>query len=368
MLARSKKTSTSDNQPSGAGEHAMLRPSDPEAGELLDLANRARQLAPWQLIADTDLIGIEHPGTRDIGFISVMGNLGEYEAIALYLGAEGFYGFIDFLNDEHATPDRLLELPHLQAAFSERKYLEKADRDLIKQSGRKVAGAGAWPMFRSYRPGYLPWFVTLAEARFLIHALSQILDITTRLRDEVQPFHPTGRFDENGFPMRVSRQTESGLIWEDQVWQIPRPRISTIRPVIDEVMIEQLERIPPGELELEVDFFLGPGRINKRGQRPQALYMLMVADRESGLIFGIDAMIAENSLADMRATIPNVLAKMLLQNHVVPRRVVVRAEWLRRLLRTLTQSLNIELRHANELPSIDQAVDSMSEWMQRGKF
>ena len=168
--------------------------------------------------------------------------------------------------------------------------------------------------------------------------------------------------------MRVSRQTESGLIWEDQVWHVPRPRISTIRPVIDEVMIERLARIPPSELELEVDFFLGPGRISKGGQRPQALYVLMVADSESGLIFGIDAMIAENSLADMRATIPNVLAQMLVQNRVVPRRVVVRAEWLRRLLQTLMQSLNIELRHADELPSIDQAADSMSKWMQGGKF
>jgi len=68
---------------------------------------------------ETDLIGIENPETGEIGFISVMGSVEEYEAIAVYLGAEGFYGFIDFVEDDTATADRLVELPHLQAAFSE---------------------------------------------------------------------------------------------------------------------------------------------------------------------------------------------------------------------------------------------------------
>jgi len=57
---------------------------------------------------ETDLIGIENPETGEIGFISVMGSIGEYESVAVYLGAEGFYGFIDFVEDNSATADRLL--------------------------------------------------------------------------------------------------------------------------------------------------------------------------------------------------------------------------------------------------------------------
>jgi hypothetical protein len=315
---------------------------------------------------ETDLIGIENPETREIGFISVMGGVGEYEAVALYLGPEGFYGFIDFVADESAAVDSVVEHPHLQAAFSERKYLEKWDRDLIKQLGVKLTGAQ--PMFRSYRPGYLPWFVTLMEARFLIHGLSQTLHVATSVRDKAQPFHPTGRVDKNGYLMRVSRRTESGVIWEDQVWQIPRPKREPIRAIVDSGTQERLKRIRQSELDLEVDVFLAPGKIGKPGERPLALYLLMVADSDSGFILGAEAMAAENSLAAMRASVPNSLAKVLLQNQVVPGRLIVRSEWLRNLLKFFTQTLNIELRHSDELPSIDEAVDSMSEWMRTGKI
>lgn len=366
MAAKSQRITTVPQ--SDAGEAPLLRSTDPEAKELLDLAIRVKQLKPWQWMEETDVIGIENPDTREIGFISVMGSVGEYEAVALYLGAEGFHGFIDFEDDDFATVDRVVELPHLQAAFSERKYLEKWDRDLIKQQGMKLTAAGSWPMIRSYRPGYLPWFVTLTEARFLIHALSQALDVATRVRDEAQPFHPTGRVEKDGYLMRVSRKTESELIWEDQVWQIPRPKVEPIRAIVDGMVLEQLKRIPLSGLELEADLFLTPGSIGKPGQRPLALYLLMVADSDSGFILGADPMTAESSLAAMRASIPNSLAKLLLHNRVVPRRLMVRSKWLRNLLKTFTQSLNVELKHSDELPSIDEAADSMGEWMRTGKM
>lgn len=368
MAAKSKRQHTTTDPRSDAGEEPLLRSSDPEAKELLDLAIRVKQLKPWQWMEETDLIGIENPETREMGFISVMGSVGEYEAVALYLGAEGLHGFIDFEDDEYATVDRVIERPHLQAAFSERKYLEKWDRDLIKQLGMKFTGAGPWPMFRSYRPGYLPWFITLPEARFLIYALSQTLHVATSVRDEAQPFHPTGRVEKGGYLMRVSHSAESELIWQDQVWQIPRPKVAPIPTIVDSVVLEQLKPIPQREIELEVDLFLAPGKIGKPGERPLSPYVLMVADSDSGFILGGDVMTAESSLAAMRASTPNSLAKMLLQNRAVPRRLIVRSEWLRNLLKTLTQSLNIELRFSNELPRIDEAADSMSEWMRTGRL
>src|SRR5206468_9213039 len=109
--------------------------SDPEAGQLFALAIQVKELKPWRWMEETDLIGIENPEMGEIGFISVMGAIGEYEAVALYLGAEGLYGFIDLQQD--SDPDRLLELAHLQVAFSDRKYLEKEDLNLIRQLGLK---------------------------------------------------------------------------------------------------------------------------------------------------------------------------------------------------------------------------------------
>ena len=350
-----------------APKEILLSSSDPEARELFDLAIQIKELKPWHWMEETDLIGIENPETREIGFISVMGRLGEHEAIALYLGAEGLYDFIDLHSDEAGPPERVLENRHVQAAFSERKYLEKEDRDLIKQLGLKFKG-GAWPMFRSYRPGYLPWFVTLDEARFLIHALSQIIEVAKSVRDEAQPFHPTGRVEKDGYLMRVARKEGSALIWEDQVWRIPRPKHESVAIPIDSATLERLKLLPQTKLEMEADLILVPARIGKSGQRPLGLYLFMIADRDSGFIFGNEMMTAEDSLTAMHARLPNLLARMLLQAEIMPQRLLVRSKLLRTLLRSLTQALNIELRQADELPSIDEAARCMGEWMRTGKM
>jgi hypothetical protein len=368
MAAKSKRKHSKNSQTPGADQEIMLSHSDPEAKQLYDLAIQVKKLAPWQWMEETDVFGLANPDTGELGFISVMGNIGEYEAVAVYLGAEGLYDFIHFQADEFATPDRLLEMPHLQAAFSDREYLEKEDRDLIKQLGLKFRGPNAWPLFRSYRPGYLPWFLTRTEARFLIHALSQILDVTKRLRDEPHPIQPVARVEKGGHWVRVSHEEGAEVVWEDQVWLLPRPKTEPPALIVDSDLLELLKLIPQGDLDLEVDLLLTPGRIVKPGQRPLAVYVLMIADRDSGFILGADAMTAENSLEDMHAGIPNALVKALLQNQIVPTRLLVRSKFLRGLLRNLTQSLNIELRHADELPSMDEAAAFMKESMLGGKF
>jgi hypothetical protein len=233
--------------------------------------------------------------------------------------------------------------------------------------GLKFRGPNAWPLFRSYRPGYLPWFVTRAEARFLIHALFQLLDVAKRLRDEPDPIQPVRRVEKAGHWVRASHKEGAELVWEDQVWNIPRPATEPLEVVVDSDVLAQLKHIPPSDLDLEVDLLLTPAGIVKSGQRPLAVYVLMVADRNSGFILGADPMTAENSFEGMHAGIPNSLLKALLQNEIVPKRLLVRSKFLRALLRNLTQSLSIELRHANELPSIDEAAAFMKESMRAGR-
>src|SRR3989442_11711244 len=107
------------NQIEPTTTEALLGSSDPEARQLFDLAIGIKELKPWRWMEETDLIGTENPETGEIGFISVMGAVGEYEAVALYLGAKGLYGFIDLQQD--SSPDRVMEMTHLQVAFSDRK-------------------------------------------------------------------------------------------------------------------------------------------------------------------------------------------------------------------------------------------------------
>jgi hypothetical protein len=359
----------------------LLLPTHDEARKLCKLAAEIKLLSPWQWMEETDVFGVEDPDTKDIAFVSVMGTVGEYEAVAAYRGAEGIYGFIDFQTDDLASHDRLLEIPQVQLSFSEPGFLEKRDRELLKGSGVKFTGTR--PLFRSYRPGFLPWFITLNEARMLIHALSQTLEMSKRF--DVDPaLFPTDEDDESTtFLVRVSHQDDSsrskgieaaassssaGLVWEDRVKRISRPASPRIETIIDSRLLDGLKDVPLSALQIEADLFIGPGRVGKSGERPLALYMLMLADRQSGMILGFEALSAEHTLNTMYASVPETIVSLLSQNQVLPKQIVVRSELLLNLLEPLAEELKIQLRRAIRLPAIDEATASMTRWLQTGRM
>jgi hypothetical protein len=53
-------------------------------------------------MVETDIFGVQHPATGELGFVSVMGQLGEHYTIAVYQGPEALYQFWAL---QHAGPD-----------------------------------------------------------------------------------------------------------------------------------------------------------------------------------------------------------------------------------------------------------------------
>ena len=129
-----------------------------------------------------------------------------------------------------------------------------------------------------------------------------------------------------------------------------------------------VDSIQLSAMQLEADLFIGPGGIGKPQERPLALYMLLLADRQSGLIFGFEALSAEHSLNAMYRSVPEAVARLLWQAKVLPKQIIVRSVLLLELLEPLEKELKIQLRSANELPAIDEATASMSRFLETGKM
>lgn len=337
-------------------------PSLEEAARLFEAAARVKELGPWDWMDESEIFGVENPETGELGFVSVMGMAGEHFAVAVYQGAEGLYGIIDFASDVSGpNPEGLLDIPQLQASFDDRDTLHKRDRDLIKQLGLKFRGAHAWPMFRSYRPGYMPWFVTAEEARFITHALAQTLEVAPRLKDD--PDLLDAGDDEESYLVRVPRHQGDTLAWEDQLIRVPPPEPVSIPVAVDTELLSRVSQLPQSPLTLEADFFSLPTAIGEKGERPYRPSALMLADGRSGLIVGFEMMHPEPSLAEMYGQIPMTLVQMLAQAGVVPGEIRARSELLLGLLEPLAEALNFRLRESDDLPSIDAATDSMFSWM-----
>ena len=244
-------------------------PTFDEWNRLYQAAMAFKDLAPWEWMEETDIFGIQNPETEEFGFVSIMGLLGEHLALALYLGAKGLQAFWE-LEEGAAEPSlELFDLPlHLQASFEDRGELTKRDRNVIKKLGLKFRGHQVWPLFRSYRPGFLPWDLETQEARFLACALEQAVDVALRFKQDPLMLTPG---DEESYLVRVPRKEKRVLMWEDKVVTVPAVEPAPIPISMSVAEIEAVKLLPRDQRVVEMDLFVAPIRIQERGARPSLL-------------------------------------------------------------------------------------------------
>jgi hypothetical protein len=360
-------------------QKASDAPSPEEWRRLYELAAQVKQLAPWKWMEEADLFGVKNPETGELGFVSVMGMAGEHYAVSLYRGAEGLEGFWQMEEGGmEAAPHRLLEIPQLQASFEDRDALDKQDREVIKKLGLKYRGAQSWPLFRSFRPGFMPWFLTAAEARFLAHALEQTLAVAPRVEENPdilfgEEINEAGETDEAAgeddiYLVRVPREEKGALIWEDRMAPAPQPEPGEIRPLNDIGALTELSQLPQGAYELEVELLPLPSPVaEKRGERPYLPYLLMLAESRSRAIIGFKMLRPDPSLKLMYTTIPTELTEALLQLKARPKSVSVRSELLHYLLTPTADVLHCPLRLSDRLPAVEAAMDGLSQMMGLGQ-
>lgn len=323
---------------------------------LYEAAARIKEIAPWEWLMEDDLFGVQNPETSEFGFVSVMGTLGEHFAISVYLGPEGLYGF---WNLEEAgpmgNPEQILEIPQLQASFEDRNELEQQDRDLIKQLGLKFRGRQAWPMFRSYRPGFVPWFLEAAEVRFLTHVLEQAAEVALRSQADPDLLEPP---DDDTYLMRVPQPAGDDLVWTDQLMAVPPPQPTPISLRMDMQALAALKSAPRGRQTLEADFFLLPmATQEERGARPYYPYMLLMVEQQSGMILGSEMLKPEPTLMDMWGLIPLNVAQQLYRMGVLPKEIKTRSSLLLQLLQPLANDLGFKLKESQKLSKLDSAKE-----------
>jgi hypothetical protein len=326
-------------------------PTSEEWRKLYESVVRVKEISPWEWMTEAEIFGVQNPETDELGFVSVMGMLGEHYAVSLYLGSEGLYEFWQFEEmGDMIDPEGLLEIPQLQASFENREELDKRDREVIKELGLKFRGRHAWPMFRSYRPGFFPWFLETEEARFLTYALNQLADVAPRLREESSLLETSG---EESYLVRVPRRESGTLVWEDQLLDVPPPEPSPIPIELDVQVLEDLEQLPPSENNLEIDFFMFPAPIQEEKKtRPIFPYMLLTVDAQSGMILGNAILTPDPSMEAMWGSIPANVAHQLARAGIMPEDVMVGSELLFQLLQPLAESLGFKLEQSQTLPNL----------------
>jgi hypothetical protein len=339
------------------------QPSREEWAALYQASADFKKVAAWEWMYDSDLFGVQNPADGEIGFCCVMGNLGEHYALGVYLGSEGLASYLYIQSGAVEPPDMsvLFIQKCLMASYEDRELLEQPDRALIKELGLKFRGRNAWPLFRSYRPGYHPWFLSSAEARYLTIALEQAIDVALRFKDDPQLLIPP---QEGQYLVRVPEQRADGLYWSDQ-WLAPAPikPAEVPQPRADQLRIQRIKQtITTRKGAWETDYFRAPTPIQEhKGERPYYPYMSLWVDHTSGMILHTDVI----PTADYQATFQQQFLDLIEQTGFIPKELYVKLPEAQALLESITKPLGIKLKTARALPMLDEAHNSLFSYFQQ---
>ncbi len=322
---------------------------------LYDLAIRLKELAPWRFMIETDVFAVQDPHTGELGFVSIMGSLGEHFAAAVYRGARGLYAFWNGQDDPDSVAEQVLEIPHLQLAFEDRDDLDAEDHSILEELGLHFQGPKAWPQFRAYRPGFLPWYLDAREMRFFTAVLEQVLEVMPRLRDgrvlEPDPI-------ENRYLVRVCARPYDPSTWRDEIIEVPPPEPHQILIHVEPDLLGIADALPHRRHEIEADFFRTPILVNdaKEGaDRPYFPYLLMVVDGQNGMILGGEMFSPAPTLEEMWGRIPQQMVREFTRCGFIPEHMSVRSPLLATVLQPLAERLGFAVDESDVLPQLDPA-------------
>lgn len=152
-----------------AEDKKEAKPSKAAWQRLYGAALKFRDIKSWEWLADSDLFGVQDPASKEIAYCCVLGNLGQVFGLCAYLGTEGLLSWFKVAESDQSVYeeyfDAYMAQRCLMVSYENKGELDAADLKGMKEIGLAVKGRKAWPQFRSYRPGYVPWHLTKKEPR-----------------------------------------------------------------------------------------------------------------------------------------------------------------------------------------------------------
>jgi len=329
---------------------------------LYTAAQEFKNLGCWDWMYDSDIFGVLPEEKGEIGYCAVLGARQEVFALVVYAGTEGIRVLEQMYSEELASGDP--DVPFMQdclmASFEDPADTTPRDRQVIKKLGLHLRGKNAWPMFRSYRPGYEPWIVDQDEAVLLTYALQQAIVMGERCRENDQLLISPPPMRKEGCRL-IRARTEDG--WRDE-WlpQAPVKKEPDL-PTMDEVGIARALQLPiHPEMIWEVDSFFMTQRVSEERpetDRPYHPRILLVVSHDEGTIVGAEISVPWNYREQAGFDFLRLIAKLEFRPHLV----LVRREELFHILQHLASELEINLDRVRAIPAVEAVRSHMASIM-----
>ncbi len=312
---------------------------------------------PWDLISDSELILVE-TAPKELGFCSLMGELGEVIGLQVFLGTEGYRLFQRIQKGDAMTGGEFFALNHgLMVEFVEKNELEMPDKHLLKAMGHPSGKGMVAPKFRAGRPGYHPWYVTEGEAKLLADCIRSVIAMIDVMKE-----HAEVEFwaKEDRYPLitldESKKQYHVRLVDIPEL-PLPMPKM----PVLDDERIQRIRRRHfPSKGVIQIDHFYGIAPIGGAKERKSCIRMAIAIDADTAMAYPPEVASPEILTGDV---LTSVLLNAIETVKSLPEEVQVSSREYKMLLTPLADSLGFPIKFAPSLPALEFARNSILEMM-----
>jgi hypothetical protein len=326
-------------------------PSFESLQRLYSLASELYSLRPWRILEEDQLIVVRDSVSGELRFCSVMGALGEVFSMHAYMGAEGLRQFRRIEAGEFSDPGEFLASTHcIYVEFVAKAELLRQDKELLAAVKHPQGRGLASPIFRTMRPGFLPWLVNEQEARALaecIRAVNVVCSIVANEQDadfwEDPDTLPMVTCIEGGEPRFKVEMFHPVLPPEPPVApvQLPEEVLSAVRAKDYAVR---------GVMELDMTY--SAASIGKKNERNACAAFAIAVDAQSGMVLAPEVSDSSVAPGDMLAA---VFLKAIQSSRTLPKEIRVRSQKLKDSLTPLMESFAVKVRVPSKMPASDEA-------------
>ena len=352
------------NQPAHFFEKQLAGEQPPTLDTMKRLYDRAARYSgfvPWEIFSDQQLVLIEDPVSKEICYCSIMGALGEVFSLHVYMGPQSYGFFKSMAAREQVTPGDFFSLLRgVSVEFVLAAEINAPDKELLSALGHPHRRGSRSPIFRAYRPGYQPWYVTQREAT----TLAECLEAANALFAEIVKHEDLSYWDEPDiYPFMVPRN-DPGRSYEIRKVHAPRPPVADPPPVeVDQARVRRLQGKDYSVRGIfEGDQFYIDAALGGKNERKACGHAALIVDAGSGLVLPPKVGDASHSAGNLLA---DAVLDAIESAQFLPAELRVNNHDFKTLLEPLAQQLGITVRVVKSLPALQRAQKHLFQFLGR---
>jgi len=236
---------------------------------------------------------------------------------------------------------------------SNRDELSDEDYQILIENGRTYRGKQQWPQFRSFKPGFYPWFLDGEEIRLFTLVIEQVIHVSRIAKNDsnvikkLEGWELVREYDE-----KSDEWTNAQYVEQESLKAVN----DDVPLLVNELELQELRKSLKKStitFEFDCDYILSPIQ-DHPNERPYYPSLLLSVERINGLIVFNDMLKITNKNEELQKFFLEFIRRI----GSIPELIWVKEE-IAHCIKPVTKKLNINVNVVQSLPFLEEARKEM---------